>query len=72
MAEGEIAMRTQPGKTGLTPAMAAGRDEMQAIVQDTYGSADRLRLSRIEKPVIAATRSWCRYARQAWTGARVI
>ena len=47
-------MRTQPGKTGLTPAMAAGRDEMQAIVQDTYGSADRLRLSQIEKPVIAA------------------
>jgi NADPH:quinone reductase-like Zn-dependent oxidoreductase len=54
MAEGEVAMRTQPGKTGLTPAMAAGRDEMRAIVQDTYGSADRLRLSQIEKPVIAA------------------
>ena len=47
-------MRTQPGKTGLPPAMAAGRDEMRAIVQDTYGSADRLRLSQIEKPVIAA------------------
>src|SRR5690349_5020272 len=54
MAEGEVAMRTQPGKTGLTLAMAAGRDEMRAIVQDTYGSADRLRLSQIQKPVIAA------------------
>ena len=27
---------------------------MRAIVQDVYGSADRLRLSEIEKPVIAA------------------
>ncbi|HJY43281.1 MAG TPA: NAD(P)-dependent alcohol dehydrogenase, partial [Propionibacteriaceae bacterium] len=27
---------------------------MRAIVQDLYGSADRLRLSEIEKPVIAA------------------
>jgi NADPH:quinone reductase-like Zn-dependent oxidoreductase len=34
--------------------MAAGRDEMRAIVQDTYGPADRLRMSTIEKPVIAA------------------
>jgi NADPH:quinone reductase-like Zn-dependent oxidoreductase len=47
-------MRTQPGKTGRAPAMAAGRDEMRAIVQDTYGSADRLRLSQVERPVIAA------------------
>jgi NADPH:quinone reductase-like Zn-dependent oxidoreductase len=31
-----------------------GRAVMQAIVQDVYGSADRLRLSEIEKPVIAA------------------
>ena len=31
-----------------------GRDVMRAIVQDVYGSADRLRLSEIEKPVIAA------------------
>jgi NADPH:quinone reductase-like Zn-dependent oxidoreductase len=27
---------------------------MRAIVQDVYGSADRLRLSEIERPVIAA------------------
>jgi len=33
---------------------AAGRDVMRAIVQDVYGSADRLRLSEIDKPVIAA------------------
>ena len=33
---------------------AAGRDVMRAIVQDVYGSADRLRLSEIERPVIAA------------------
>jgi 2-desacetyl-2-hydroxyethyl bacteriochlorophyllide A dehydrogenase len=31
-----------------------GREVMRAIVQDVYGSADRLRLSQIEKPVIAA------------------
>jgi NADPH:quinone reductase-like Zn-dependent oxidoreductase len=31
-----------------------GRAVMQAIVQDVYGSADRLRLSEIEKPVMAA------------------
>jgi len=54
MAEGEVAMRTQPGKTGLTPAMAAGRDVMRAIVQDVYGSADQLRLAEVDKPVIAA------------------
>ncbi len=32
---------------------AAGRDVMRAIVQDVYGSADRLRLAEIDKPVIA-------------------
>src|SRR5215467_11169310 len=47
-------MRTQTAKPGLTPLTAAGRDEMRAIVQDVYGSADRLRLSEVEKPVIAA------------------
>ena len=47
-------MRTQSGKTGLTPAIAAGGDVMRAIVQDTYGSADRLRLAEVDKPVIAA------------------
>jgi NADPH:quinone reductase-like Zn-dependent oxidoreductase len=31
-----------------------GHEVMQAIVQDVYGSADRLRLSQIGKPVIAA------------------
>src|SRR5437764_803966 len=47
-------MRTQTAKSGLTQVAAARRDEMRAIVQDAYGSADRLRLSQIERPVIAA------------------
>jgi NADPH:quinone reductase-like Zn-dependent oxidoreductase len=47
-------MRTQPAKTALAPVAVAGRDVMLAIVQDVYGSADRLRLSQIGKPVIAA------------------
>src|SRR5215469_5851442 len=47
-------MRTQPANTGPTPAAAPGRDVMRAVVQDVYGSADRLRLSEVEKPVIAA------------------
>src|SRR5262245_66595542 len=46
-------MSTQPAQTGPAP-LAAGRDVMRAIVQDVYGSADRLRLSEIGKPVIAA------------------
>jgi NADPH:quinone reductase-like Zn-dependent oxidoreductase len=54
MVEGKAAMQTQPAQTGLTPA-TAGRDVMRAIVQHVYGSADRLRLSEIEKPVIAAS-----------------
>jgi len=47
-------MRTRTAKSGLTQVAAARRDEMRAIVQDAYGSADRLRLSQIERPVIAA------------------
>src|SRR5690349_6600681 len=47
-------MRTQPANTGPTPAGAPGRDVMRAVVQDVYGSADRLRLSEIDKPVPAA------------------
>ena len=47
-------MQTQPAKTRLAPVAAAGGDEMRAIVQHVYGSADRLRLSEIEKPIIAA------------------
>jgi NADPH:quinone reductase-like Zn-dependent oxidoreductase len=47
-------MRTQPANTGPTPAAAPGRDVMRAVVQDVYGSADRLRLSEIDKPVPAA------------------
>ncbi|HEY3034803.1 MAG TPA: hypothetical protein VGJ54_09105 [Streptosporangiaceae bacterium] len=47
-------MRTQPAKTGPALAAAVGRGVMRAIVQDVYGSADRLGLSEIEKPVIAA------------------
>jgi NADPH:quinone reductase-like Zn-dependent oxidoreductase len=41
----QVVGQNMPGK---------GRDVMRAIVQDVYGSADRLRLSEIEKPVIAA------------------
>ena len=52
--QGEFAMRSQPAKTELTPETTAGRDVMRAIVQDVYGSADRLRLSETGKPVIAA------------------
>jgi NADPH:quinone reductase-like Zn-dependent oxidoreductase len=40
----QVVGRNLPGK---------GRD-VRAIVQDVYGTADRLRLSEIEKPVIAA------------------
>lgn len=45
-------MGTQPANTGPAPVAAAGA--MEAIVQDLYGSADRLRLSQIDKPVIGA------------------
>src|SRR5262249_25796766 len=45
---------TQTAKTGLTQVAAARRDAMRAIVQDVYGSADRLRLAEVDKPVIAA------------------
>jgi NADPH:quinone reductase-like Zn-dependent oxidoreductase len=47
-------MPTQPAKTGPAPAAAAGPGVMRAIVQDVYGSADRLRLSETERPVPAA------------------
>ena len=47
-------MRTQPAKTGSAPVATAGQEAMRAIVQDLYGSADRLRLAEIDKPVIAA------------------
>jgi len=47
-------MRTQPAKTGPAPVTAAEPGAMRAIVQEVYGSADRLRLSEVEKPVIAA------------------
>ena len=47
-------MRMQPANTGPTPVAAAGRGVMRAVVQDVYGSADRLRLSEIDKPVPAA------------------
>jgi NADPH:quinone reductase-like Zn-dependent oxidoreductase len=46
-------MPTQPAKTGPAPVTAAGPGVMRAIVQDVYGSADRLRLSQIHKPVSA-------------------
>jgi NADPH:quinone reductase-like Zn-dependent oxidoreductase len=45
-------MGTQSANTGPAPVAAAGA--MEAIVQDLYGSADRLRLSQIDKPVIGA------------------
>ena len=44
-------MGTQPANTG--PASVAAAEVMEAIVQDLYGSADRLRLAQIERPVIA-------------------
>jgi NADPH:quinone reductase-like Zn-dependent oxidoreductase len=47
-------MRTQPAKTGPAPVTTAGQEVMRAVVQDVYGSADRLRLAEIDKPVIAA------------------
>ena len=47
-------MRTQPAKTGSAPVTTAGQEVMRAVVQDVYGSADRLRLAEIDKPVIAA------------------
>ena len=43
-------MGTQPANTG--PASVAAAEVMEAIVQDLYGSADRLRLAQIERPVI--------------------
>ena len=45
-------MRTKPANTGPAPVAAA--EVMEAIVQDLYGSADRLCLSQIERPVLAA------------------
>src|SRR5215472_12091998 len=54
MAEREVAMPTQPAKTGPAPVTAAGPGAMRAIVQDVYGSADRLRLAETERPVPAA------------------
>src|SRR5215472_18200632 len=54
MAEREVAMPTQPAKTGPAPVTAAGPDVMRAIVQDVYGSADQLRLAETERPVPAA------------------
>jgi NADPH:quinone reductase-like Zn-dependent oxidoreductase len=50
--EGKVAMQTQPANTGPAPVAAA--EVMGAIVQDVYGSADRLCLSQIDKPVLAA------------------
>ena len=47
-------MRNQPAKTGSAPVATSGQEAMRAIVQDVYGSADRLRLAEIDKPVIAA------------------
>jgi NADPH:quinone reductase-like Zn-dependent oxidoreductase len=47
-------MRTQPARTGSAPVATAGQEAMRAIVQDVYGSADRLRLTEIDKPAIAA------------------
>jgi NADPH:quinone reductase-like Zn-dependent oxidoreductase len=47
-------MRTQPAKTERAPGTVAEHEVMRAIVQDVYGSADRLRLAEIDKPVIAA------------------
>jgi hypothetical protein len=65
-------MPTQPARTGPAPVAAAGRGVMRAVVQDVYGSADRLRLSETESPLSQPVRFLCRCARLAWTGVRVI
>jgi NADPH:quinone reductase-like Zn-dependent oxidoreductase len=46
-------MRTQPAKTERAPGTVAEHEVMRAIVQSLYGSAGRLRLAQIDKPVIA-------------------
>lgn len=46
-------MRTQTATTGQTLETQAGQEAMRAIVQDVYGSADRLRLAEIGRPAIA-------------------
>jgi hypothetical protein len=66
--EGEVAMGTQPANTG--PASVAAAEVMEAIVQDLYGSADRLRLAQIERPVITVGEVLVQV--RASTGARVI
>jgi hypothetical protein len=53
-------MRTQPAKTGRAPGTGAEHAVMRAIVQDLYGSADRLRPAQIDKPVIAPGEAWDR------------
>ena len=41
---------------------------MRAIVQDSYGSAEVLRLGQTPNPGSPMTRCWCRSAQPAWTG----
>ncbi len=63
-------MRTQPAKRAPTPGAAAGSAVMRAIIQDIYGSADRLRLSEIEKSVIAADERYALLPVEAPQGTR--
>ena len=67
----EVVMRAQPAKTGRTRGAAAEREVTRAVIQDHYGSADRLRLAQIDKPVIAPREVLVQCTRRAWTGAHV-
>lgn len=47
-------MQTQTARTGQAMETQAGQPVMRAILQDVYGSTDRLRLAETRTPVIAA------------------
>ena len=55
----------------MTTSTATSTDTMRAIVQDTYGSADVLRLATDRSsPRSPTTRCWCGCTRPASTAAR--
>ena len=49
---------TPAGNGGETAPPALPRQTMRAIVQDTYGSAEVLRLGEIAGPTLEPTRCW--------------